>query len=269
MKKKIAILGAGNMGGVIAESLRGSNYDVAVTAHSQATLDRVKEACPEFTTTISNVAAVAGADIVILAIKPYILPGVAQEIKTHLKPDAIVISLVAAVSIADVDKMLSRAGTYLREGPPEKLKIFRVIPNTAIRLGKSATFIATAPDTPKKYIEEVEAIFKRSGKVFPVAENDMAAVTALSSCGIAYFLRFIRAATEGSVELGLRPRFATEVAAATVEGAAALIADGSHPEVEIDKVTTPGGLTIRGLNVLEANGFTHAIIEALKASFKN
>ena len=94
----------------------------------------------------------------------------------------------------------------------------------------------------------------------------MAACTALASCGIAYFLRFIRAAVEGSVELGLRPGFATEVAAITAEGAAALLHDGGHPEAEIDKVTTPGGLTIRGLNTLDEKGLNAAVIAALKAS---
>lgn len=162
--------------------------------------------------------------------------------------------MVAAVSIDDLKGMLGNHD------------VFRVIPNTAIRLGKSATFIAGPAEGES--CREVESIFRRSGKTFLVAEKDMAAVTALSSCGIAYFLRFIRAAAEGAVELGLRPGFAAEVAAATAEGAAALIADGGHPEAEIDKVTTPGGITIKGLNALEANGFTAAVIAALKASYQ-
>lgn len=96
-----------------------------------------------------------------------------------------------------------------------------------------------------------EGIFNRSGKAFVIEEKSMGACMALASCGIAYFLRFIRAAAEGSVELGLRPTFATQIAALTAEGAAALLADGAHPEAEIDKVTTPGGITIKGLNALE------------------
>lgn len=271
MRKKIAILGCGNMGGAIAESLRGTDYDVTLTAHTQKTLDRMGELCPEFNTTLSNTEAVADADIVVLAVKPSLLEDVAKEICGHLKPGITVISVVAAVSIENLEKMLGdskRSEESQGAEESEKLKIFRVIPNTAIRLGKSATFIATSPDSPRECVDEVEAIFRRSGKVFPVAEKDMAAVTSLSSCGIAYFLRFIRAAVEGSIELGLRPGFASEVAAATAEGAAALVIDGEHPEAEIDKVTTPGGLAIRGLNALEANGFTNAVIEALRASLK-
>ena len=133
------------------------------------------------------------------------------------------------------------------------LKILRVVPNTAIKYGKSATFIAAAEDVDRATVAETEEIFNRSGK-------------ALASCGISFFLRFIRAAVEGSVELGMKPAFATEVAALTAEGAAALLADGAHPEAEIDKVTTPGGITIKGLNALEANGFTSAVIAALRAS---
>ena len=96
----------------------------------------------------------------------------------------------------------------------------------------------------------------------------MGACTALGSCGVAYFLRFISAAAVGSVELGLRAGFATKIAVLTAEGAAALLKGGSHPEAEIDKVTTPGGITIRGLNALEDNGFTKAVIAALRASVK-
>ena len=128
------------------------------------------------------------------------------------------------------------------------------------------TFIAHGEGVTPEAEEEITAIFNRSGHAFIIPEKDMNACMALASCGIAYFLRFIRAAAEGSVELGLKADFATRIAALTAEGAASLLADGGHPEAEIDKVTTPGGLTIKGLNTLEANGFTNAVIQALKAS---
>lgn len=252
---KLAILGGGNMGGSIADSLVGvPEFDITVTAHSPQTVSSLQERLPDFRIITNNREAVTDADIVVFAVKPYILKEVADEIQYRLKPGATIISVVAGVSIADLEAMLG-----------EGYHIFRVIPNTAISLRKSATFIAGKPgDDPEKVIR----IFSRSGKTFPVPEKDMAAVTALSSSGIAYFLRFIRAATEGAIELGLRPRFAAEVAAATAEGAAALVAAGGHPEAEIDKVTTPGGITIKGLNALEANGFTGSVVAALKASYK-
>lgn len=253
-KKKLVIIGAGNMGGAIAASLRGTDYEVTVTAHTRQTLSRIHNLCPDFHVTLDNVQAVTNADIIVLAVKPYLLSEVAHEIHNHIKRGATIISVVAAVSIDELKEMLGNHD------------VFRVIPNTAIRLGKSATFIAGKSEGNN--IKEVEAIFNRSGKSFLIEEKDMAAVTALSSCGIAYFLRFIRAATEGAVELGLRPGFAAEVAAATAVGAAALVEDGGHPEAEIDKVATPGGLSIKGLNALAANGFTTAVIAAIKASFK-
>lgn len=257
---KIAILGGGNMGGAIAASLASTGYDVAVTAKSEDTLRRIAALDPGFLTSRSNVEAVTDADIVILAVKPWIAPDVIREISPVLKDGAAIVSVVAGLTLAELSEMTHATGN--------SLTFFRVIPNTAIRLGKSATFIASQKDVAEIKKEAVRDIFRRSGKVFDVDERDMGAVTALSSCGIAYFLRFIRAAVEGSVELGLRPGFATEVAAATAEGAAALLADGSHPEAEIDKVTTPGGLTIRGLNALEAGGFSAAVIAALRASVK-
>lgn len=256
--KKIAIIGAGNMGSAIAASLRGDGTRIVCTAASQSTLDKIKAEMPEVEVSADNVAAVRDAGMIVLAVKPYIAPGIIEEIKEHIHAEAVIISVVAVMSIEELRK---------RFGADEKgLKILRVVPNTAIKYGKSATFIAAAKDVNGAIIAETEEIFNRSGKAFVVKECDLAPCTALASCGIAYFLRFIRAAVEGSVELGMKPAFATEVAALTAEGAAALLAGGAHPEAEIDKVTTPGGITIKGLNALEANGFTAAVIAALRAS---
>lgn len=252
--KKIAVIGSGNMGSAIIASLAGSEYSVTATAGSQATLDRISADHPGVSTTLDNVEAVRDADVVVLAVKPYIADGVIDEIASRVGPGAVIVSVVAGKTIADLAITFGRTD----------LEFYRVIPNTAIRLGHSVTFISGEADMA--HLDEIKAIFDRSGHTFVVDECRMEACTALASCGIAYFLRFIRALTEGSVELGLKPDFATRVAALTAEGAAALLAGGGHPEAEIDKVTTPGGLTIRGLNALEANGFTAAVVEALKAS---
>ncbi|MDE6637538.1 MAG: pyrroline-5-carboxylate reductase [Muribaculaceae bacterium] len=262
--KKIAIIGVGNMGSAVAESLKGAEYEISCTAASQRTLDRIKASMPEVNVTLSNQEAVKDAEIVILAVKPYLAETVCSEIEELLKEGTIVISLIAGVDFFKLGQYLNAKSECY---PGGKLRhLARVIPNTAIKYGKSVTFIAYADGMPFDAKSETEKIFSLSGKVFVVPENKMAACTSLASCGIAYFLRFIRAAVEGAVEIGLKPDFATEVAALTSEGAAALLANGSHPEVEIDKVTTPGGLTIRGLNALEAHGLNAAVIAALKAS---
>lgn len=265
--KKIAILGAGNMGSAVAESLKGSEYDITCTAASQRTLDRIKASMPEVNVTLSNVEAVEDADIVILAVKPYLAETVSEEIKEVLKEGTVIISLIAGVDIFILGQYLNARSEFLTGG--KLLHIARVIPNTAIKFGKSATFIAYGENMPEEAKSEIEKIFSLSGKVFVVPENKMAACTSLASCGIAYFLRFIRAAVEGAVEIGLKPDFATEVAALTAEGAASLLINGGHPEAEIDKVTTPGGLTIKGLNALEAHGLNAAVIAALKASISD
>lgn len=256
--RKIAIIGGGNMGGAIAKSLCGTDYSLVVTAASQATLDNVKKECPDAEVTTDNAEAVKGASIVVIAVKPYLAQEVIDEMKENLEPGAIVISVIAALPLKKLSNMLDAESKHL--------SVVRCIPNTAIRNGKSVTFLAFEQEVTPEVREEVDEIFKRSGTVFKIKERDMDACCALASCGIVYFLRFIRAASEGAVVLGLKAKFATQIAAATAEGAASLLEDGSHPEVEIDKVTTPGGLTIRGLNTLEANGFSHAVIEALKAS---
>ena len=258
--KKIAIIGAGNMGSAIAASLEGRGYRVVCTAATSATLEKLAESIPFASFSLSNAEAAEGADIVVLAVKPYIAPGVIEEIRGSLKDGAVIVSVIAALSIAELAESLS--------SPGKRVECFRVIPNTAIRYGKSVTFISHSPEADKGIVDEIESIFNLSGESFIIPEKDMGACTALASCGIAYFLRFIRAAAEGSVELGLRAGFATKIAVLTAEGAAALLKGGSHPEAEIDKVTTPGGITIRGLNALEDNGFTKAAIAALRASVK-
>ncbi len=254
---KIAIIGAGNMGSSIAASLSDLDHNVVCTARSIATLHRLKSEMPTVETTDDNRAAATDADLVVLAVKPYVAPDVIDEIAGCIKPGAIVASVIADTSIARLREMLG--------DEERKLRLFRVIPNTAIRERESVTFIAHDPDTEPSAIATVEEIFRLSGEAIIVAEKDMAVCTALASCGIALFLRFIRAAAEGAVELGLPAAFATRIAALTARSAAAVLRDGSHPEAEIDKVTTPGGITIRGLNAMEANGFTPAVIAGLRA----
>ena len=145
--------------------------------------------------------------------------------------------------------------------------MFRMIPNTAIDVLQSVLTIAPHKDAPKEKVDLIKSIFDETGKAFIVPESQLNAFMALSSCGIAYAFRYIRAAVEGAVEMGIYPEVAKQVVTQTLRGAIDLIdTNDSHPEVEIDKVTTPGGITIKGLNEMEANGFTNAVIKGLKAS---
>lgn len=252
------------MGGAIARGIARSGMAAveAITVSSpnrHGELDAISAEYPLIGTTTVNCKAAAGADMVIVAVKPWLLDEVMREIAPVVDFAKQMIVSVAGVPLA-----------HLEEFAPEGVEpaVFRLIPNTAIAVGESMTFIAAANATAAQ-IAAVSEIFSRMGKVMVVEERLMGAGTALASCGIAYVMRYVRAATEGGVELGMRADDAKAVMLQTLIGAARLLeATGNNPEAEIDKVTTPGGLTIRGLNAMERNGFTTAVIEGLKASVK-
>lgn len=258
MKKKIVIIGAGNIGMALASSLPTDTYDVVCTDASEHTIKRLSAAMPDITFTRDNVAAVKDADIVVIALKPYIAGMVMEEIKNHLHRGTTIVSVVAPVPTSDIVESL--------DAKEKGLNVIKVIPNTAIRKRRSVTFVTGSECSTKESVDEVMELFSLSGKTYHIAEKDMNACCVVASCGIAFFLRFIHACAEGCVEFGLHPSFATEIAALTAVSAAALLEDGEHPEAEIDKVTTPGGSTIRGLNALDTHGFNAAVIAALKAS---
>ena len=148
-----------------------------------------------------------------------------------------------------------------------EMTIFRVIPNTAISLGASMTLVA-ARNASDDQTNLIMNIFNEMGMAMLIEEKQFAAATSLTSCGIAYVLKYVQAAMQAGVELGIRPHDAMKMVAQTVEGAAQLLLqnEGTHPALEIEKVTTPGGITIKGLNELEHSGFTSAVIKAIKAS---
>lgn len=263
---KIAIIGAGNMGGALARGLaKGSmisTSDIFVSNPSTAKLDALKEEFPEINVTTCNCHAAASADIVILAVKPWKVAEVLNEVMPCLDyTRQAVASMVGGLSTALLSEWLDRGDGVLPA-------TYLIIPNTAIATMSSMTFIASArsTDVQDRFLLDV---FNELGVAMLVDEGLIPAGTSLASCGIAYALRYIRAAMEGGVELGFRADDAKRIVMQTLRGAADILAaNGSHPEVEIDRVTTPGGLTIKGLNAMEAAGFTHSVIEGLRASTK-
>lgn len=260
---KVAIIGAGNMGGAIARGLaKGSivrTENIHVSNPTPAKLDALKAEFPALQVSASNNEAIRGADIVILAVKPWLIESVVSEIRHQINvEEEILVSIASGVSLQQLADYFDTVNT----------SVFRVIPNTAIELGQGVSVISALNATTEQQ-QLIVSLFGEMGKTFFVPEAQLNAYTSLSSCGIAYAFRYIRAAMEGGVEMGIYPQVAKEVVMQTLRGAVALLeANGSHPEVEVDRVTTPGGITIRGLNAMEANGFTHAVIEGLKASCK-
>ncbi len=257
--KKIAIIGVGNMGGAIAVGLLKSGFvtasDIFVSDRKENVLDEMKE--KGINISADNREAAKIADVVIVAVKPYHIEQVIHEIKAELHSEKILISIVAGVGISELGKM---AG--------EKIPIFRVMPNTAIALQESLTCISANENTEpfKKYVFD---LFNTLGKTVEIPEELMAAATVLSSCGIAYALRYIRAAMQGGIEIGFGAEMAQFITAQTVKGATELVLQtGHHPEREIDKVTTPRGVTITGLNEMEHKGFSSSLIQGVLASYK-
>ncbi len=211
--------------------------------------------------TTDNKTAAEGADIVIIAVKPWLVEQVVNELKPVLNyTRQTVITVAAGISGSQFTAWLKKD-----DAVPQT---FIVIPNTAIAVLASMTFIvpvnATADTT-----STIKALFDNVGQAMVTDERHLSAGMTLASCGIAYAMRYVRAAAEGGVELGFKADMAKDIVLQTMKGAVELLqANGNHPEAEIDKVCTPGGLTIRGLNEMEHAGFTSAVIRGLKAAAK-
>lgn len=263
---KITIIGGGNMGSAIALGLASGTIfeakDITVIDINEKILDSIKNRLPDIHIAVDDYNGVIGADIIILAVKPWLIQDVIVDIKFKLDySKQILVSIAAGVTIKEMNEILNK--------PNEDISLpvlFRVIPNTAIAVKESMTLISTdnAPDEQKELLLK---IFNELGKAILIEEDKLSAGTALTSCGIAYFFRYVRAAMEAGVEMGFYPQQAQELIVNTMKGAAELLLHtGANPEAEIDKVTTPGGITIKGLNELEANGFSNAVIKAMKAS---
>ena len=256
--KKIAIIGGGNLGTAIALGLLQSGFstgeDVIITKRNIQTLDAIKNKGINISS--DNIAAVTKSEVIILAIKPFQIKEILQEIKSSLKPNHILISVVTGINIEEIKSIVG-----------EDITIFRAMPNTAIAIQESITCLSStkANEIEKKYVEE---LFGKLGKIANIDEKLMNAATVLGACGTAYAMRYIRANIQGGIEIGFDAATASLIAAQTVKGAAELLLKtNTHPEQEIDKVTTPKGCTITGLNEMEHQGFSSAIIKGIAASF--
>jgi pyrroline-5-carboxylate reductase len=257
-KSRIAILGAGNIGGAIAIGLKNSG----LFSSSQITLTRRKAESLEefkrigFPVTTDNTSAIGDADIIVVAVTPQQLNPLLSEIKSIINDRRhVMVSLVSGVTIAEIRAHLEKS-----------LPIIRAMPNTAIALSQSMTCIAGDANS-ESALPAVREMFDSLGRTLVIDETLMVPATALCACGIAFFLRAIRAASQGGIEIGFHAEDALLMAAQTALGAASLLVQpGTHPEKEVDKVTTPQGCTISGLNQMEHNGFSSALIKGIITS---
>ncbi|MBC6991168.1 pyrroline-5-carboxylate reductase [Hymenobacter sp. BT491] len=256
--QRIAILGSGNIGLSLAKGLVKAGIfersHITLTRRTKTALASLADA--GFLTSTDNLAAVKQADIVVLAVLPQQFNKLLEEIKSGFDPEKhLVISVISGVCCSDI-----------REQAGSELRVVRAMPNTAIGIGQSMTCIATDRATDED-LALVEALFNTVGVSIQINEDLMTSATALCACGIAFFLRSIRAASQGGTEIGFHAHDALKMAAQTAKGAADLLLQlSSHPEQEIDKVTSPKGCTIAGLNEMEHNGFSSAMIKGIKLS---
>ena len=257
MSTKIAIIGGGNLGSAIALGLIKSNIkasDVIITRRNLSKIDHLKK--DGFQLTNDNVKAVKNSSIVFLCVQPKQLANLLNDIKSSLNEDQILVSTITGVSTDEIAGHLGK-----------KIPIIRAMPNTAIAIGKSMTCLC-AKDANGKHLEEVQTIFNALGKTLVIEERLMKAATVLAASGIAFAMRYMRAASQGGIQMGFDSEEAQLIASQTALGAASLLLSSeSHPEMEIDKVTTPEGCTIAGLNEMEHQGLSSALIKGIITSF--
>lgn len=258
MNRKIAIIGGGNLGTAIAEGLLASRFskpaDITITKRNTATLKAFAKKGVQVSS--DNSAAVKKAGIVILAIKPFQVKEVLEGIRKDLTANHVLVSVLTGVTIGEIDEVIKK-----------KLPLFRAMPNTAIAIRQSMTCLSHA-HASEEQVALINDIFSTVGKVVAIEEKLMDAATVLGACGTAYAMRYIRANIQGGIEIGFDAATASLIAAQTVKGAAELLlVKGSHPEFEIDKVTTPKGCTIAGLNEMEHRGFSSSLIKGVVASY--
>jgi pyrroline-5-carboxylate reductase len=258
---KIAILGTGNLGYSIAVGLlTQDNFKVKnlyLTKRNTEALDSWNK-LPNVKISTDNKKAVRFSDVVIIAVQPNQLPGVLEEIKDLVNTKRhTVISVVTGRKIGDIENVLGK-----------DIAIIRAMPNTAISVGQSMTCLS-ANNPGKANIDFAKIIFDAIGKTMCIEEKLMQSATVICASGIAFWMRLIRATAQGAVQLGFHASEAQELAVQTCLGAASLLVkSGNHPEEEIDKVTTPSGCTIEGLNEMEHQGLSSSLIKGLVTSFE-
>lgn len=259
---KITVIGAGNMGGALIHgwAKSGKIESITISDKNEKLLADFKQKYPSLNTTTDNVEAVKGADIIVVVVKPWLMPIVLGELKGVLDyKKQIIVSDAANFTTDDLAQTLEQ---------PEG-EFFYVIPNIAAEFGASMSFVAKGKTASEESLAKVKALYDLAGDTLVVTENLVGPGMMMASCGIAYVMRYIRAQMEGGCEMGFYPAQAKQIALQTMQGAVSLLKEtGWHPEEAIDKVTTPGGVTIKGLNELDHAGFNSAVIRSLKAGLK-
>lgn len=254
---KITIIGAGNMGSAMARGFLQANYsepiEITIANPRRTKLDALKFELPALKTATDNEEAARDADIIIFAVEPETIHTAIKQ----TKPSAgqIIISVAANIGL-----------TQLMEMVEADCSLFRALPNTAISINESITLISSCNSGPEQE-QFIVDLFNTTGMALLLPESKLINGTILSSCGLAFAFKYLQAAMQGGIQLGLAPKESMLMVAQAMIGAGKLILEtDTHPSVEIDKVTTPGGITIKGVNEMEHAGLSSAVIRAIMKS---
>lgn len=254
---KITILGGGNLGQALAKGFV-QIPDVKKVIVTRRSWESNKEFnAPKIERSEDNIKALEKADVILLAVQPGQLEGLLDQIKNAIPKNSIVISVVSAKHISFIEEIITG-----------KVPIVRAMPNTAVARGASMTCLSMN-DSAKPMTATIEKLFKAVGETLFIEEDLMQAATVIGASGIAFWMRLIRATTQGAIQLGFEAEEAQKLATFTCLGASKLLSEqkGAHPESEIDKVTTPKGCTIAGLNEMEYQGLSSALIQGILKSY--
>ncbi|MBN1132466.1 MAG: NAD(P)-binding domain-containing protein [Bacteroidales bacterium] len=257
MNRQIGIIGAGNIGGAIARGLvRHGDVPAGQILLSRKREELLSDFEGQGFRIADNETIVGQCDIIILSVLPGQAEAVIRSLAGSLDAERhILASIVSAVSIREIRGWIGN-----------NTPVVRFMANTAVEYGASMTCIAGEDEQAN---EAIRKLFDSLGKTMIIPEQLMPAATILAACGIAFFLRFIRAVSQGGIQIGFHADEAGFIAAQTALGAARLLMHTkNHPETEIDRVTTPMGCTISGLNEMEHYGLSSAMIKGIIRSFE-
>ncbi|MEC3905647.1 pyrroline-5-carboxylate reductase [Tamlana sp. 2201CG12-4] len=255
---KIAIIGTGNLGSSIAKGLIGNQSFTSLYLSDKNTSNvNAFSTVENVVVTNDNLLAVAQSEMVIFALQPKHINKVLESVKSLITEKHTIISVAAGVAISRIEGIIGA-----------DKNIIRVMPNTAISIGKSMTCIA-ANEKAQERVALAQEIFNQLGTTLVIPEEQVQAATVICASGIAFWMRLVRATTQGAIQLGFEAHEAHQLALQTCFGAASLLIEsGRHPEEEIDRVTTPSGCTIEGLNEMEHQGLSSSLIKGINASFE-
>ncbi|TSJ47796.1 pyrroline-5-carboxylate reductase [Fluviicola chungangensis] len=257
--EKIGIIGCGNLGLSLLKGFRKQYPDAHLFGTRRTVSDLMGFGDDKTHFTSDNQSVMEQCDYLIVALKPYTILSFFEEHRDFFDPERhTIISVATGITLGEIKGALKR----------DNLSLYRGMPNTAADVQESITALSGGTD-PLNRKEEVSELFRAIGDIVWINEQLMESATILGACGIAYVLRFIRAMIQGGIEVGFDAKTANKIVSQTVKGAAQLlIQNGLHPEEEIDKVTTPKGCTIVGLNEMEHSGFSSALIKGIVTSYQ-